>query len=134
MSDNIPMNALIVVVDGEGGNLYRNRAGDGTVKLEHTGDLGPKELADDGPAGSRPAGDTPKGLDEATFAKQVAQYLNRQAQRGSFDHLVLAADPQTLGQIRPSLHQEVTKRMVKEVAKDLVNSPIPDIQKSLMAN
>ena len=134
MSDDIPMNALIVVIDGAGGRTFRNRAGDGSVKLEHTSDLGPKELEDDGPAGSRPAEQSPKALDEATFAKQVAEWLYREAQRGTYDHLVLAADPQTLGQIRPSLHREVAKRLVKEVGKTLTNSPIPDIEKSLAAS
>ena len=134
MSDNIPMNALIVVVDGAGGTTFRNRAGDGSVKLEKTSDLGPKELEDDGPAGSRPAESSPRETDEATFAKQLAEWLYREASRGNYDHLVLAADPQTLGQIRPSLHQEVTRRLVKEVGKTLTNSPIPDIEKSLAAS
>ena len=133
MSDTIPMNALIVVADGAGGTTYRNRAGDGSVKLEHTSDLGPKDLEDDGPAGSRPKDSSPRETDEATFAKQLAEWLYREAQRGTYDHLVLAADPQTLGQIRPSLHQEVTKRMVKEVGKTLTNSPIPDIERSIAA-
>ena len=133
MSDNIPMNALIVVMDGAGGRTFRNRAGDGSVELEHTSDIGPKELEDDGPAGSRPAESSPRETDEATFAKQVAEWLYREARRGTYDHLVLAADPQTLGQLRPSLHQEVTKRLVKEVGKTLTNSPVPDIQKSIAA-
>ena len=133
MSDNIPMNALVVVMDGEGGQTFRNRAGDGSVKLEHTSDIGPKELEDDGPAGNRPAESSPRETDEATFAKQVAEWLYREAQRGTYDHLVLAADPQTLGQLRPSLHQEVTKRLVKEIGKTLTNSPHPGHPKSIAA-
>ena len=131
MSDNFPDGTLVVVVDGTQGQTYRNRSGDGSLKLENTGQLGPKELADDGPAGSRPAESSPQETDEATFAKQLAEYLYRHAQRGDYDALVLVADPQTLGQIRPSLHKEVQDRLVKEVGKTLTNSPIPDIERSV---
>ena len=133
MSTNFPDNTLVVVVDGAQGQMYRNRAGDGSLKLESTGDLGPKELADDGPAGSRPKDSSPQETDEATFAKQLAEYLYRHAQRKEYDALVLVADPQTLGQIRPSLHKEVTDRLIKEVGKTLTNSPIPDIERSIGA-
>ena len=131
MSENFPDGTLVVVVDGTQGQLYRNRSGDGSLKLESTGQVGPKELADDGPAGSRPKDSSPQENDEATFAKQLAEYLYRHAQRKEYDSLVLVADPQTLGQIRPSLHQEVTKRLIKEVGKTLTNSPISDIERSI---
>jgi len=132
MSD-IPKDTLVVVIDGTQGTTYRNRSEDGGLKLRATGDLEPKDLADDGPAGSQPKEQSPGELDEATFAKQVANYLYKRAQRGDFQHLVLAADPQTLGQIRPSLHKEVTGRLIKEVPKTLTNSPIGDIERSIGA-
>ena len=132
MSD-IPKDALIVVIDGTQGTTYRNRSEDGGLKLRSTGDLEPKDLVDDGPAGSRPKEQSPGELDEATFAKQVANYLYKRAQKGDFDHLVLAADPQTLGQIRPSLHHEVTSRLIKEVGKTLTNSSISDVERSIGA-
>jgi len=127
----IPKDALVLVIDGTGGTTFRNRDGSGGVSLEATGDLTPQDLEDDGPAGTRPAEQTPSQLDEATFAKQVAQWLYRQAHRGAYAHLVIAADPQTLGQLRPSLHAEVVERLVKEVPKTLTNSPIPAIERSI---
>ena len=131
MSENFPDGTLVVVVDGTQGQMYRNRSGDGSLKLENTGQLGPKELADDGPAGSRPKESSPQETDEATFAKQLAEYLYRHAQRKEYDALVLVADPQTLGQIRPSLHKEVQERLIKEVGKTLTNSPVSDIERSI---
>ncbi len=49
----------------------------------------------------------------------------------AFDHLILVADPGSLGEIRPLLHQEVTEKLVLEQAKTLINSPVEDIERSL---
>jgi len=130
MSD-IPYHALVVVTDGHQGTLYKNTSRDGDVSLEKLRDIEPSNLLDDGPAGARPTESSPKETDEATFAKQVAEYLNAEALANNFEALVLIADPGTLGQIRPSLHQEVEQRMVKEIDKTLTNSPIEDIEKCL---
>jgi hypothetical protein len=61
------------------------------------------------------------GTDEATFAKQLAKELYRRAHSGDFAALVLIADPQTLGQIRPTLHKEVQDRLVSEIGGDWRN-------------
>ena len=45
--------------------------------------------------------------------------------------LVLVADPQTLGQMRPQLHKETLERLRGEVAKTLTNSPLEDITAAL---
>ena len=45
--------------------------------------------------------------------------------------LVLVADPQTLGRIRPQLHKEVQSRLVRDLAKDFTNAPLEDIQRAL---
>jgi protein required for attachment to host cells len=49
----------------------------------------------------------------------------------AYAHLVLVADPQTLGQMRPQLHKETVARMHAELAKDLTNSPLADIERAL---
>ena len=46
-------------------------------------------------------------------------------------HLVLVADPQTLGQMRPQLHKETLQRMHGELAKTFTNSPVHDIERAL---
>ena len=57
--------------------------------------------------------------------------LYRRAHNGDFEALVLIADRQTLGQIRPILHKEVKDRLVSEIGKVLVRATIKDIQKVL---
>lgn len=134
MSVNYPDNTLVIVADGTQAIALVNQSGDGSLQLKQTGTLGPKDLADDGPAGNRPAESSPQETDEATFAKQLAEYLNRHASKSAFPALVLAADPQTLGQIRRSLHQSVTEKLLGEVAKTLTNSPADDIERSIKAS
>ena len=72
-------------------------------------------------------------LNEATFAKQVAEQLNEDALKNRYAHLVLIADPTTLGRIRPLLHKETQARLLGDIAKDLTNAPLADIQKALAA-
>ena len=131
MATDIPQNALVIVADGTKGTAYRNNSRDGEVSLDEVQHLTPKSLLDDGPSGSRPPESSPQETDEATFAKQLAEYLNSEALANNFEALVLIADPGTLGQIRPCLHQEVQKRLIKEVDKTLTNSPLEDIEKCL---
>lgn len=127
----VPHRALVVVADGTGARFFRNTAPDGKISLSAAGEMKPVHLTDDGPAGKRPPESTAQETDEATFAKQLANELYRRAQRGDFEALVLIADPQTLGQIRPSLHKEVQHRLVTELGKTLTNASIADLEKAL---
>lgn len=130
MSDLIPHHALIVVADGHGARFFRNNGRDFKVELVETGSLSPS--ADSGgPAGHRPVEENRRETHEAAFAKQLADELYRRAQSGDYDALVLIADPQTLGQIRPSLHSEVKKRLTADHAKSLTKSPVKEIEKAL---
>ena len=108
MNHKIPHNALIVGADGTGARFFRNGGQDFKVSLKVDGEFKPIHLNDEGPSsGHRPPESSKQETDEATFAKQLAQELYRRAHNGDFSALVLIADPQTLGQIRPVLHKEV---------------------------
>ena len=131
MTNKIPHNALIVVADGTGARFFRNSGHENKIALSADGELRPSNLLDDGPAGRRPPESSHQETDEATFAKQLAKELYRRAHSGAFAALVLIADPQTLGQIRPTLHKEVQDRLVAEVGKTLTKASITDIQKAL---
>ena len=131
MTHKIPHNALVVVADGTGARFFRNAGHENKVSLSAQGELKPANLLDDGPAGKRPPESSKQETDEATFAKQLANELYRRAHSGDFAALVLVADPQTLGQIRPTLHKEVQDRLVSEVGKTLTKASIKDIQKAL---
>ena len=127
----IPSDALVVVADGTGARLFRNR-GKGRALSLHQVEL--RELMnmdDDGPAGSMPNESSGQQIDEATFAKQLALALNDGALRHDYEALVLVADPTTLGRMRGLLHKEVQARMVGEIAKTLTNAPLGDIEQLL---
>lgn len=129
----IPTGAWVVVADGSGARLFRNAGTGLDVSLEQIELIGPSDLANEGPAGRQPPERSSSEIDEATFAKQLARRLNAAALKNEFAHLVLAADPQTLGQIRPLLHEETIKRMVEELNKSLFHTPLKDIERALKA-
>lgn len=131
MADRIPHKALVVVADGTGARFFRNSGQEHNVSLTADGDLKPAHLENEGPSGKRPHESTSQETDEATFAKQLAKELYRRAHQGDFAALVLIADPQTLGQLRPLLHKEVQSRLVSQHGKTLTKASIADIQKTL---
>jgi protein required for attachment to host cells len=130
-ADKIPNGALVVVADGTGARFFRNSGQDNKISLTPDGEFKPTNLLDEGASGARPPESSPKETDEATFAKQLSNELYRRAHSGDFEALVLMADPQTLGQIRPTLHKEVKDRLISEIGKTFTNAPITDIQKAL---
>ena len=129
---NILPGTWIVVADGGEARLFHSEGQGDKFSLKQVKVLKPKDLLDDGPSGHRPPEQDEHATDEATFAKQLAHYLNAAALKGEYEHLVLMADPQTLGQIRPQLHKETLLRMEKEVAKTFTNSPVEDIKNALL--
>lgn len=131
MIGKISHNALVVVADGTGARFFRNIGHEGKIQLSADGEFKPTNLLDSGPAGKSPPESSKQETDEATFAKQLAKELYSRAHGGHFASLVLIADPQTLGQIRPILHKEVQDRLVVEVGKTLTKASIADIQKAL---
>lgn len=63
------------------------------------------------------------------FAHDLADILYKQAHKGRFSKLVIVAPPNTLGELRQELHQEVTQKVIVEVPKTLTNHPIDEIEK-----
>lgn len=129
----VPHKTLIVVGTGEGANFYRNAGKNGELQLQHSKDLEPGNLADQGPAGKQPPDTSAKESMEATFAKILANHLYDLAQQHKYDNLILVLDPDTLGETRPSLHVSVTDKIMLELPKTLVNSPTDQIEKSILA-
>lgn len=127
----IPTETLVIVADGGDARVLRNVGAAFSPELVQEAVLTPQNLNDDGPAGSIPTETRGEEIEEATFAKQLAHYLNARALKNEFEHVVLMADPQTLGQIRPSLHKEVRDRLVAEIDKNMSNAPLGDIVKAL---
>lgn len=70
-------------------------------------------------------------FEKERFAKDFAGALNKAAMKNSFDHLVLFAPPQALGNLRKELHKEVQSRLVLTVGSDLTNHPVDEIESHL---
>ncbi|VWX56217.1 host attachment family protein [Sphingorhabdus sp. 109] len=124
---NFPEETFVVVATGREAKTFYIRNG----SLEHDGDWTPGDLADQGPSGKSPPEQSDRESMEATFSKIIAEQLYNLAHQGAYKRLILVADPDTLGEIRPLLHQEVSDKIVLEQAKTLTNSPVADIEKSL---
>ncbi len=128
---DIPHKALVVVADGVGARFFRNTGDTGKLQLASEGELKPSHLGSDGPSGHRPKDSSHQETNEATFTKQLAHELYRRVHANDFTALVLIADPQTLGQIRPLLHKEVQARIVREAHKTLTKATVAEIERSL---
>lgn len=70
-------------------------------------------------------------IEEQRFAAETAEELKRQAMSGEFEDLILVAPAKTLGQLRKNLHQEVGRRTLREIAKDVTGHPVGEIEKLL---
>lgn len=68
-------------------------------------------------------------LEEARFAVEAAELLKRRAFSNDFEKLIVVAPPGALGEMRKHYHKEVQSRLVGEIAKDLANHPVPEIER-----
>jgi len=132
----IPTGTWVVVADGTQARLFHNLGKQDALQLKQD-DLIKPDVVDEqgqGPSGHRPPEASPEQTDEATFAKQLVHRLNAAALKQEFEHLFLIADPKTMGEIRPQLHAETSKRLTGELTKTLTNSTLEDIEKILKEN
>lgn len=142
----VPHDAWVVVADGGKFLVLRNEGDAELFDLKVT-----RHLEQENPPDREQGTDRPGRFDDVgpgrsaveetdwheiakeRFAKDLAARLRSWGLEKRFDHLVLVAAPTTLGQIRPELHEEVRKRLIGELAKDLTNHPIDEIEKALAA-
>ena len=132
----IPHKALVALANGERFVVMRNIGQPFDPKLERVTELD-LELTNfsagvrhQDPGGQR-NGST--DIDELAHGAAIAEWLNKQALLGGIDDVVIAADAKTLGQIRQHCHKELQRRIAGELAKDLTNSPMPEIERVLAA-
>ncbi len=133
----------VLIADGEKALFLENRT-DGedpfleVVRREEQDNPPSREQAanrpgrvSDGPSGHRSAVDDTDWheLAKDRFASDLADILYKQAHSGKFDSIVLVAPPNTLGELRQQLHQEVTNKVIGEVPKTLTNHPLNEIEK-----
>lgn len=127
----IPRETWVLVADGASARLFRNLGSEnGAVRL-HQEEAMALDPAEGVMPSVMPADMPAREAEEASFARQLALRLNHDALGGRYTHLVLAADPQTLGQIRPLLHEEARSRVVAELPKNYTNAPREQIERAL---
>ena len=143
----VPHNGFVLIADGKKSLFFRNE-GDGdfpNLIVEHEDghpDPEDREIKSDAPGRAfssvgdgRSAYEEPDfhQQEEDRFAAETAAVLTERALRNDYDSLIVVAPPRTLGELRKHYHKEVEKRLVAEVPKDLVNVPVPEIEKILKA-
>lgn len=128
--EKIPAGTWIVVADGAGARVFTNIGDENKLSLRQDDLLSQDDSLETGP-GNVPKDKTDADLGEASFSRELAQRINDAALKNRFEHIVLIADPQSLGRMRPLLHKETQSRMVGELAKTLTNSPVEDIERAL---
>lgn len=155
----IPKGSVVLVADGRKSLFFRNEGGAFAPSLV----VEEKEVQDNPPdrdqASDRPgrvftAAGSPNNrsavsmgannrsayeqtdfqdLEEDRFAAETSETLRMRALENDFDTLIVVAPPRTLGALRKRYHKEVEARLHAEIAKDLVNVPIPEIERILKA-
>jgi len=128
--EKIPAGTWVVVADGAGARVFTNIGDENALSLRQDDLLSQDDSLETGP-GNVPKDKTDADLGEASFSRELAHRINDAALKNQFEHIVLIADPQSLGRMRPLLHKETLSRMVGELSKTLTNSPIADIERAL---
>jgi protein required for attachment to host cells len=135
----IPNDALVIVADGQKALFLRHQDEGLVVEKKEVRENPPtrEQAANrrgrmfDGSSGHRSAVDDTDWheLEKDRFAEEIADMLYARAHKGDFKQLILIATPDSLGEIRRHLHQEVAEKLIGEIAKDLTNHPIDEIAK-----
>lgn len=141
----IDHNAWVMVGDGEKALFFRNQGDAQRPNLEVI-----NVLEQDNPRTGKQGTDRPgrafasvgthrsamqetnwHKLEKHRFAKEIADALYTAAHRGEFSRLIIAAPPMIMGDLRKSMHKEVSDKVVAEVSKDLTNMPPYEIERTL---
>lgn len=73
----------------------------------------------------------PEVMLETTFIQKVADHLADRARKGAFDRLIVAAGPRALGVFRKHAPQPLREKIVVEVDKDHVHTPVKQLEQAL---
>ncbi|HEX9208818.1 MAG TPA: host attachment protein [Steroidobacteraceae bacterium] len=73
----------------------------------------------------------PRHREAVGFARHIANQLEEARQRDEFDDLVVVAGPAFLGLVRQEMSKPTRARVVHEVHKDLVHSPVEELRQHL---
>ena len=68
---------------------------------------------------------------EERFISDFGETLNQAALKKKFDRLVVMAPPRAIGVLRNCLHEETSRRIVKELTGDYTNHPTLKLEELL---
>jgi protein required for attachment to host cells len=71
-------------------------------------------------------------LEEHRFARDVAAALETVVRANGAKALIVVAPARTLADLRRAFHDDVKKRIIAEIAKDLTKHPIDQIEKHVL--
>jgi protein required for attachment to host cells len=75
--------------------------------------------------------DDPRRREAVRFAKRISRRLDDARRKDEFDELVVVAGPPFLGMMRGELSRPTRQRVVHEIHKDLVHSPVESLQRHM---
>ncbi|MGE4323836.1 MAG: host attachment family protein, partial [Sphingobium sp.] len=142
----IEHDAVVLVADGRKLLFFRNKGDAAYPRLEAeavTSQHNPADREQSSDAAGRSS--SPQGgrqssmeevdfhdLEEQRFAADAVAILNRRALGNDYEKLIIVAPPPALGEMRKHYHKAVENRLIGEIAKDLVNHPVPDIERIIV--
>jgi len=138
----LPQGAWVLVADGEKALFLVNKGDDEDMHLivrdkEEKDNPQAQDWAanrpgrfNDGPSVQRSAVDDTDWhvLEKERFAAELADELYKAAHKGKFERLVIVASRLVLGELRDTLHQEVTEKIILEVPKVLTNHTVDNVE------
>lgn len=138
----LPQGAWVLVADGEKALFLVNKGDDQDMHLivrekEEKDNPQAQDWAanrpgrfNDGPSVHRSAVEDTDWhvLEKERFAAELADELYKAAHKGKFDRIVIVASRLVLGELRDTLHQEVTDKIILEVPKVLTNHTLDKVE------
>ncbi|MGN6057205.1 MAG: host attachment family protein [Sphingomicrobium sp.] len=138
----LPHNALVLVADGRKMLFFRNQGDENQIDLRTESHDARQDRKDryfrtDAPGTEKQSFGYGRStyeetdfhqLEEDRWIKDAAEELKARALRGDFEALAIVAPPKALGVLEKSLHNEVERRIVCTVNKEMSGRPIPDIE------
>ncbi|MGX7875517.1 baeRF12 domain-containing protein [Mesorhizobium sp. ORM6] len=121
---------LVAVTDGESLRLFHNKGHEPHLDLVEVEDPS-LEIARAGSGGrhrNSAANPDESRLREDDFVGSVAAYLNHQSLEKECGHILIVADPRTLGEMRKHYQPSLNSKLVGEIGKDFVKHSVEAIK------
>ena len=123
----LPHGTVIAVIDARNFNLFRNTGDEAHPELTEI--AAPKLDAHNHSAGSH-HGSTATMTEDA-HAIAVVEWLNDEVAGHRVEHVVVAAPPRTMGELRKHYSKSFEKALLGEISKDLHGRKGPELLEQL---